>query len=542
VKKLLAALAILLLPALAAAQSQPSNVFGIDFSANNAQAVSAASHARLRYNSGTNVIEASLNGAAYVTFGTTATLASTYAAGTGTASSIMLLDSTRGPVIVRDSSPSSGSPLFAVQNNGGSSFLSITPTSQQFIRSGAADGAASVGLGVDTFVSWSNATSKILRVLTGGAERLSVTGPGNINTVDGAVIQDTGGSAKLTLGTTGLAARLNFGAGSMAVTSTAVTFDPNNGVADFNAEVRPRTSFGTGLTLGSASFYWTGAFVGVLNNKAKASTTAAIASWSDSSGNARYGVDVEGLPSLGSNYKYQLSFLCGLGASTSITLTASQTNQTPTGCSPDWIYSTSANATGSVASSGLAANSPVNGLSLGSGTASTNFTLARSIQFVNPQNLTNLEIVFEEPVNVSTAGTGANSAYTVKVGLVNSNLTAANPGGYYFQKTSASANWFCVTDDGAANTPVDTTVAFTTNVQMLRIEYYGSGTTVAGGTKTVKFYIDSTLVCTRTANVFSTGPVGWNAYITATGAIAQQSLGAGPAILQYNEVAAALIP
>jgi hypothetical protein len=162
--------------------------------------------------------------------------------------------------------------------------------------------------------------------------------------------------------------------------------------------------------------------------------------------------------------------------------------------------------------------------------------------FVNPQNLTNLEIVFEEPVNVSTAGTGANSAYTVKVGLVNTNLTNTNPGGYYFQKTSASANWFCVTDDGAANTPVDTTVAFTTNVQMLRIEYYGSGTTVGNGTKTVKFYIDSSLVCTRTANVYSASSVGYNGYITATGAISQQSVGLGPVLLQYNEVANALIP
>lgn len=49
----------------ASAQAPPTNVFGIDFTANNTQTVSGANHFRLRYNSATGLLEVSKSGAAY---------------------------------------------------------------------------------------------------------------------------------------------------------------------------------------------------------------------------------------------------------------------------------------------------------------------------------------------------------------------------------------------------------------------------------------------------------------------------------------------
>lgn len=64
-KKLLTALCLLLVGKVAYAQFPPTNVFGLDFTANNAQPVSAAGHLRLRYNSGTGALEESIAGVAY---------------------------------------------------------------------------------------------------------------------------------------------------------------------------------------------------------------------------------------------------------------------------------------------------------------------------------------------------------------------------------------------------------------------------------------------------------------------------------------------
>lgn len=68
--RILFTLGALLAAAPALAQNPTTNVFGLDFTANNTQGVSAATHARIRYNSGTNQFEQSLNGAAYVSLST----------------------------------------------------------------------------------------------------------------------------------------------------------------------------------------------------------------------------------------------------------------------------------------------------------------------------------------------------------------------------------------------------------------------------------------------------------------------------------------
>lgn len=69
-KKLVLVLLALLIGASAAhAQLPPTNVAGIDFTANSAQSLSAAGHLRLRYNSGTNQLEQSIAGGAYTAVG-----------------------------------------------------------------------------------------------------------------------------------------------------------------------------------------------------------------------------------------------------------------------------------------------------------------------------------------------------------------------------------------------------------------------------------------------------------------------------------------
>jgi len=62
---LLTVLASIFASAPAHAQLPPTNVFGIDFTANNTQTVSGANHFRIRYNSATGLLEVSKSGAAY---------------------------------------------------------------------------------------------------------------------------------------------------------------------------------------------------------------------------------------------------------------------------------------------------------------------------------------------------------------------------------------------------------------------------------------------------------------------------------------------
>jgi hypothetical protein len=120
--------------------------------------------------------------------GAASTLASSYSAGTSGASSTITYDSTRSFLKILDA-PTSLNVLFQLRNNADSlTYVSLTSNSQHFFRSGAVDGPAAVGFAVDTNAAWSNATSKPFRVLSGGIERFSVTGPGNLNLVANASI------------------------------------------------------------------------------------------------------------------------------------------------------------------------------------------------------------------------------------------------------------------------------------------------------------------------------------------------------------------
>jgi len=116
------------------------------------------------------------------------TLSTVYAAGAGQSDSTMTLDSTRLGVRILDAGTSINT-LFTVANNAASTnYFQLTTNAQQLIKGAMADGASAVGLGIDTTTTWANATSKPLRVLTGGSERFSVTGAGNLNLVANASI------------------------------------------------------------------------------------------------------------------------------------------------------------------------------------------------------------------------------------------------------------------------------------------------------------------------------------------------------------------
>lgn len=576
-KRILAALVTLLAPALAAAQAAPGKFPGLQMAANDSMPVCVSGSACIKYNSGTARLELSISGGAYSAFGSQ-TLAATYLVGTTTTDSIISLDSTRGPVIIRDSSPSSGSPLFAVQNNATNAFFSITPTSQQFIRSGVSNGASAVNLAVDTFNSFTNATSKILRVLTGGSERFAVTGPGNVlmiansslvvaaaatNTIAFTVTTDVAAGASsvgfkynnTTALSTGTIAQ--FGDNSVArfqikpVSTDGFQITDSVGTTAFvniSTNIGSVMGYGTAaysagsgsitITDGTNSWSMTG---GVMTGQqlsmvpVNSSQTAATQAWRDSASEAHFGVDVYGLPSLGSRYEFRENWAWGGGQA----LAASQTDVNPTNSAGVWIYTSTANATGFINQTGFATGSPiVQGVTIGSGTANGNSTIFRMVSpIVTPAQLTNLEVVADFAVVVSA--TGANNA-TFKVGLTNGVISGANPLGWFFSKTSAQTNWQCVTDNGAGNTTTtDSGVASSTSAQQFRIEYTGSGTPTG---LAVKFYINTALVCTNTTNVYTSNTVTFGLYNTATAATTQRTLSVGPVMLTYNQVASALIP
>jgi hypothetical protein len=248
---------------------------------------------------------------------------------------------------------------------------------------------------------------------------------------------------------------------------------------------------------------------------------------SDSAGNIHYGIDAYGFQSLGSVVEIRENWLMGQ------TLSASQTNAVFTG--GVWKYTSSANATGFTNTSGFATGSPLgSGISVGSGTASGNFTLVTSVASIfTAAQLNNLYAIAEFPAVLSAVG--ANN-YTARVGFSANNLSSAHPGGYYFSKASTDTNWQCVCDDGTTTNSSDSGVApVAGTVQILRIEYYGSGTVF--GQRTVVFKINGAIVKTLTTNVYNGGVVFFQIYATATNTISQQSIGVGPVLMQYNMVA-----
>lgn len=103
--------------------------------------------------------------------GGTSTLTASYAAGSSTASSIMALDSTRGPLVLRDNAATIGA-LFNLQNSGGTTtYASLTGNASHTLRSGMADGATAISLIVDTTSTWANGSARFLSLRNNGTER-----------------------------------------------------------------------------------------------------------------------------------------------------------------------------------------------------------------------------------------------------------------------------------------------------------------------------------------------------------------------------------
>lgn len=103
--------------------------------------------------------------------GGASTLKLTYAAGAAAADSILALDSTRGPMILRDGASTIGN-LLQVQNSGAStSYLLIAGNATQQIKSAQADGAGNVGTRVDTTTNY--ATGKIFQLMSNAVEKWS---------------------------------------------------------------------------------------------------------------------------------------------------------------------------------------------------------------------------------------------------------------------------------------------------------------------------------------------------------------------------------
>lgn len=387
-----------------------------------------------------------------------------------------------------------------------------TNTTGLTVSANVADGASSRQVVIQAQTSVANAAAEFLTILNVSTKLLGI----RPNNTDGFALVDGGASALSRLG-------LSSNAGTTLCYSTAC-FSAGSG----------------SITITDNTASWTltgGVFQGprLRMQQVNSSQTAALVSARDSANNAHWGVDAIGLPSLGSRFEWRENFLwltTNLAAGTALTAVPNSGGA--------WSWSSSANATGFINATGFTTGSPITtGFTIGSGTASTNNSLMRmGATYVTPAQLTNLYIVNEWAAAISAVGT---NDVTVRMGSSNAALSAANPGGWYFQKASTDTNWQCVTNDGAASTTTNSTVPPVANTaQQFRIEYYGSGTVL--GALTVKFYINNALVCTNTANVYAANTVFWNTYITATNTVAQRTVSAGPLLLMYNQVANPLVP
>lgn len=262
-----------------------------------------------------------------------------------------------------------------------------------------------------------------------------------------------------------------------------------------------------------------------------ASNFSALAVFKDANGNAHFGVDDAGFPSLGNYFEFRENWLW---ASSLVSASANPVTNSNT----VWSFGT---AVGTPTYSGNTgwATSPVGaGISITSPTTSgSQALLASTAVVVFPSRLANLYMVMEWLADMSIVGANNASHF---MGLTNGSIVGVtHPGGYYFTKTSAQTNWQCVTDDATTTTTIDsgvTPVAGFPNA--FRIEFYGSSSAV--GSATVKFYIDNNLVGTSQTNIYALGGllIRFGTVITATASV--QSLRLGPIRFMYNQVASPL--
>jgi hypothetical protein len=181
------------------------------------------------------------------------TLKLTYAAGAAAADSILALDSTRGPLVLRDAASTIGA-LLQVQNSAGAtSYLAITGNSTQQIKSAQADGAGNVGTRVDTTTTY--ATAKIFQLMTNAVEKWSwqaatANMPANAILAAAASATNTTGLAitsNVADGATSVGLRVN---NTTALTTGALMQLANAGTTVLS--VTPAATTGVRLTGGTA--------------------------------------------------------------------------------------------------------------------------------------------------------------------------------------------------------------------------------------------------------------------------------------------------
>lgn len=103
------------------------------------------------------------------------TLATAYAAGASNTDEIIVLDSTRFGIRIRDNATPIAGSLFQVQNNGATAtFLDISAAATLTLRSGVVDGASAVAQSSDTTTAWSTTGAKLMQWNTNAVEQLSL--------------------------------------------------------------------------------------------------------------------------------------------------------------------------------------------------------------------------------------------------------------------------------------------------------------------------------------------------------------------------------
>jgi hypothetical protein len=266
--------------------------------------------------------------------------------------------------------------------------------------------------------------------------------------------------------------------------------------------------------------------------KGNASNFSAEAIFADANGNARFGIDSQGMASLGNVFDWRENWLwaAGLGATSASPLTNSSNVWAWTVATGTPTYSSGTGFNNSPIGQSLVMNIPAT-LNSAALLRTTSLSLA-------PYRLTNLYAVLEWTASLSVV---TSNGVTITMGMNNGNPTSTStPGGFRFVKASADATWQCYTDDGSVIWKADSGVApVAGNANAFRIEFYGAGT--PAGAATVKFYIDNLLVATSTTAIFTSGVVQicFSALNTVASAM---TIGLGPLRFMFNQVASPLIP
>lgn len=308
-------------------------------------------------------------------------------------------------------------------------------------------------------------------------------------------------------------------------------------VAGANVLIDVGTATGSGA-VGTISLGSTRGNVNIGRTSATTTITGAVGqsggnvTFRDSGGTLRYGVDANGLPSLGHRFEFRESWMWG--GATSWTSSTHAALVLPNS-SNVWILNSGANAgSGFVNSTGWTPNNAgTGGLTFNAGTAggaAATIAIQMGSPFIKPSNVPNLAIIGEWGFAMNTT-VGNGTVYRHGWSHVTSTTgTGALTGavgtptnGAWFESLNGAA-WSCKTDNVAGGGTTTTTVSGTSPVvstgQIFRIEQYGAGTPY--GQNTVKFFIDGTQVCLHTTNIYVADTITWNiSAFVPTSAISQ---------------------